>query len=119
MKNLEVFKFGFDPDKCDLEVLKNRVSRIIWTCIKNNHLVDQYFNDDVLNVAKRIKTNNPSNYQEFKNIIRASPLNVFGRITVDEKVLFCQTEMDHEFWGRVWRYIKGRSKFRIEIQEKT
>lgn len=115
MKLPDVFDFRFDPDKTDLPVLKHRIGKILWTCIKHRHITSQYFNNDILMTAERIEKEAPENYITFKHIIKTSPLSVFGKITIDENVTYSHAEMDHEFWGGVWALIKGRRTLRINI----
>ena len=112
-----IFKLSFDPDKSDLPVLKNQTGRILWMCIKSGHITSQHFNDHVLSVANRIEKEAPQDYYAFEKIIKSSSLSVFGRVTVEETSLFHHDKMDHEFWGEVWRTLKGRRRLDIEIKE--
>lgn len=115
MKTLEVYQFGFDPEKSDDEIFKDRTSLILWTCIRSKHITDQYFSKKIKDVADRIKKEKPDNYFDFEKIIKSSKLRGFGQVSVHETMHYCDKKMDHEFWSDIWKAIKGKRLFKIEI----
>jgi len=103
--------FAFDLDKANIPALTDRVGRILWACIRVQHLVNQHFNDNVQNVALRIAEQKPKIYEEFKTIILRSGLNIFGTIG---NMNF--GNLDDEFWQGVWEYIIDEKELEIEIR---
>ena len=115
MKATEKLKFKFDPEKSDIPALKDRRGLIIWGCIKRGHITSQYFNKDVEGVVERIENEKPGHYHEFINIIQNSNLSTFGRVCVENNQFNTDHRTDHEFWGGIWEYIRGRRYIEIEI----
>lgn len=100
--------FKFDPDTSDTPALTDRVGRILWACIKYQHIVSQYFNGNVQNVALRIAEKKPKTYEEFKVIILRSGLNIFGT-----ELGF---KLDDEFWQGIWEYVVGEKELEMEVK---
>jgi hypothetical protein len=119
MRNLETIQITFDPAKSDKqivrEIFKNHTATVLWCSIKTGNIVDQYFNDTVMKVAKEIDEKEPWNYHEFLKIV--SPLtNQFGKVVVSFDT-FCggyEFEIDHEFWFDIFAAIKHKRCFRLE-----
>jgi hypothetical protein len=119
MKAPETVAFAFDPDKSDIPALANRIGRILWACIRSGHIVDQYFNDQVLDMAEWIDKDKPSNYETFVKMINMSHLNRFGTRPYGEDGKECRGyRTDPEFWRGVWEYINGEKTLSIIIQVK-
>ena len=112
----DVFEFQFDPKTSKGAVFQDRVGFVLWTCIKSGHIVSQYFNDDVMLVSQRVKTEKPDSYYAFKKIIEVSPLSSFGRfnylISLNESI----NELDQQFWAIVWRYVRSPSSMKIKVE---
>jgi len=70
MEIKENVKLGFDPkttkaDRID-EVFADDVARTLWLTWRPSHIVNQYFGDDVLTIAKRIKKTPPTTVQQLR-----------------------------------------------------
>lgn len=113
--------FSFDPDRANIPALSDRLGRILWACIKYQHIVSQHFNGNVQDVALRIAEQKPKNYEEFKTIISSSGLCNFGTIWKNQYLGMPMTGwavLDDEFWQGVWEYLMGKKELRIEIRIK-
>jgi len=102
--------FKFDPYKSDIPALSDKNGRILWACIKYQHIVSQHFNGNVQDVALLIAENKPKNYEDFKHIILLSGLNIFG--TIGD--MNCHN-LDDEYWRGIWEYINGEKTLNVEI----
>jgi hypothetical protein len=109
--------FRFDPDKADIPALTDFCGRILWACIRTQHIVNQFFNGEVQSVALRIAEVKPKNYEDFKTIIASSGLRVFGTFCPKSERLGIELypELDDEFWQGVWEYITGKKKLEIVV----
>lgn len=112
MKAPKEVNFSFNPDISLIPALHNRIGKILWSCIKATHIVDQNFNDDVIYVVEKISIRQPKQYRSFLKIIRYSKLNVFGTKWIDNVGLPMSGRLilDDEFWQDVWKYIKGKKE---------
>ncbi len=109
--------FGFDPDKSDIPALGSFVGRLLWACIRTNHIVSQYFDGNVQKVAVLLDKDKPANYAAFKRIISSSGLNVFGTHWVGGGNSFGgHTELDDEYWKGMWDYVTRKKVFEMEIK---
>ena len=103
--------FAFDPDKSDIPVLTDRVGKILWACIRKQHIVSQYFDGNVQDVTLSIAEQKPENYEDFKKIILCSGLNIFG--TIGNMNYY---NLDDEFWQGVWEYVQGKKELEMEVE---
>lgn len=111
--------FAFDPDKSDIPALADKVGRILWACIRKQHIVSQHFNGNVQDVALRIIEEKPKDYKDFKAIIFSSGLSIFGTYCpIDEFNRQGCAILDDEFWQGVWEYITGKKELEMEISNK-
>jgi hypothetical protein len=116
MHNLEVYKIKFDPESSNdslvREIFKNKIATILWCSIKAGHVVDQYFNKNILEIANKL-----NEHQHYCNFLKiTSDLNSqFGRVTVDGTMLHHYDEIDHEFWSDIFKAINNQRCFKIEI----
>jgi len=106
----EIICLNFNPEESEdekiREIFRNRIARILWCCLRNNHVTDQYFNNIVLEVTEEI--NDSLTYDDF--LKRAAKLTkLYGRCTVDEG-----SRIDNEFWGDVFKAIKGKRCFQYK-----
>jgi len=109
--------FAFDPDRADIPALACRVGRILWACIKYQHITSQHFNGNVQDVALRIAETKPKDYEEFKSIISISGLRIFGTYCPKDKYgRECPPILDDEFWQGVWEYVTGSRQLEMEIK---
>lgn len=107
----------FDPDTSNIPALTDKTERIIWACIRYQHIVSQYFNDNVAMVVLRIAEIKPKNYEEFKAIIATSDLRVFGTLLMPSPLgeAVCPV-LDDEFWRGVWEYVTGNKQLEMEVK---
>lgn len=117
MHNQETIKMGFDPSKLEDETLraifKDHVATVLWCSIKSGHIVDQYFNDLILECAAKADIKEHSYHAFIKSMQRLT--NQYGKICVYETQLgFNQYEIDHEFWGDIFNAILYKRCFRLE-----
>ena len=122
MKAPEKVVFAFDPDESDIPALSDRVGKILWACIRKQHIVSQHFNGNVQDVSLRIAEQKPKSYEEFKTIIRCSGLNIFGThcLLSSMGTPLCPT-LDDEFWQGVWEYITGEKEliYNVHVNEQA
>ena len=117
MKAPEKLSFAFDPSESDIPALASRVGRILWGCIKQQHITDQYFNDHVLGVVDKIGENNPTTYREFKNIIQHSGLQGYGCCRDDGSLgVPAHQRLDDDFWDGVWLYVSGAAGIKMVLE---
>lgn len=110
---------AFDPEKSGLVSFSSEVGKILWCCVKYQHLADQYFDLHISQVAEYINVNKIDTYEAFKNHISVSKLNMFGIVykgTRMEIIACCHRELDDEFWQGVWEYITGEKELEIEVK---
>jgi len=112
--------FAFDPDESNIPALADRVGKILWGCIKTQHIVSQHFNGNVQDVALRIAEQKPKVYEEFKNIIVRSGLNIFGTHCLTNPIVIpLPPTLDDEFWQGVWEYINGEKKLLYHVNKQA
>jgi len=114
MKAPEKVVLAFDPEKSDLLILHNRVGKILWCCIKYQHLAGESFNRDVQYATSLVDQTKPENYTHFKDIIHISQLNIYGTIGNCHNHI-----LDPEFWEKIWKYITGEEKLKITISSES
>lgn len=113
---------AFDPEESGLVSFDSKVGRILWCCIKYQHLADQYFDLHISQVAEYINVNKIDTYEAFKSRIGISKLNMFGTVytgTPMEITACCHRELDDEFWQGIWAYITGEKELEIVIELKN
>ena len=110
--------FGFNPDGEDLHpVFKNRIGKILWACIKDQHLTCTMFSYNVLNIATTIEEKDPKNYNDFKGIIKNSSLSEFGTDCVKEYMYSSDRKLSDEFWEQVYKYIIKEEELEIIVKD--
>ncbi len=110
---------AFNPEESGVVSFTSKTAKIIWCCIRKQHIVDQHFDSKVFSFAEYLDENMPSCYEAFKNIVNCTDLRVFGIIytgTPMEQSACCNRELDDEFWSGVWEYITGEKMLEIKIQ---
>lgn len=109
---------AFDPDEAGLASFTSDTAKIIWCCIRKQHIVHQHFDSQVFGFAEYLDENMPDDYGSFKSMVACTDLRVFGICytgTPMEQRCCSHRELDDEFWQGVWEYIKGRKKLEVEI----
>jgi len=112
MKCLEIAKLQFKPENSDneiKEIFECYESKVLWCCIKSNHVTDQFFNTRIIAVAKELQQHQPNEYDEFIKL--CEPLvNLFGRITIQGTAfdMLQPTKTDHEYWSGIFNHINGK-----------
>lgn len=92
-KQLEEVKFAFDPYKSDnptiRAVFQDDIAQIIWCAIKRNHLVDQYFNDNCIGLAKTLRLKKFANITgaELNSMLRNRGMIGSQEYDVGDKIL--------------------------------
>ena len=119
MHNLETVELTFDPSKSDnekiREIFKNHASTVIWCSIKSCNVVDQYFNDIVLEVVKKLDDKSLWKYREFLKVVEKLT-NSYGTVCVSlEAFCGCEHEIDHEFWSDIHKAINRKRCFNLKI----
>ena len=119
MKCSQKVTFNFNPNESDIPALSDRIGRILWACIKTGHITSQYFNDHIAATALRIEMEKPKDYEQFKDLIKRSPLQNFGtlRDPKQESRLTNWMILDDEFWKGMWYHITKKTKLEIIINE--
>ncbi len=118
MRTLEVYKLSFEPKNAPekvQEILKNKTASILWCAIKAGHITDQYFNQEVLEVAKSIDSSDTNDYKVFLGLCERLT-NLYGRVNVYDTSFNKQYEKDHEFWGDIFKAIHRQRCFRTEVE---
>jgi len=105
-------QFGFDVRETNIRSLTVPIAFIIWTLIKGNHLTEDGFDEQVINLVYQIHKYKPKNYMEFKGCVQGSRLNSgFGSYHITS---MNYNVLDDEFWLGVWYYIQNQDEFTIE-----
>lgn len=119
MKAATEFSLDFDPDKLEdpelKEIFENSTAKIIWCCIKKNHLTDQFFCKNLLKASKKIDEGIlQRQYISYSHFLDACYylLKDFGLIPVNDTYV-----IDNEFWISIYDMILG-GYFRITIDLK-
>ena len=106
--------FAFDYEKSSIPALADKMGLILWGVIRTNHIVSQYFNDNVMDVVHRIEKEEPKDYAVFKNIITTSGLHIFGTICKkSERGFELRPVFDDEYWQGMWEYLMGEKSVDI------
>ena len=122
MEANQLCELKFDPSKSGddniRKIFNDSVSIILWCCIKTRHLVDQNFNDIVLNVTNKINSNFPNYYDEFVKLI--VPLtNQYGVVSVKPNNCgfnnYGPKHIDNEFWGQIYEMICNNRHFEYKL----
>lgn len=110
-------KFGFDPIKKNVVSFGNETAKIIYCCIRTQHMVDDDFDRQVLEFAKKLDEEMPQYYSDFRRMVRRSSLQGFGQRTIHEFGMFRDTILDDDFWIGVWEYINKWKTLKINIKK--
>jgi len=102
--------FRFDPFESKDLRFKNRIYLTVWACISYRHLRDQNFNDEIEDFVKEIEEEQPTTYQEFKEIVSYSSVSRYGNYG---NLGF---GLRDDFWKQLWIYVK-QQLFKDSIQE--
>jgi hypothetical protein len=94
---------AFDPNLSKTEVFKDKISTIIWCCVANQHLKDQYFDDNVKYLAQLIKKKKPSTYKAFKEIVLSTEMRQYG---LESSRGFFGSNLSDKFCTGVWGYVR-------------
>ena len=113
MKAPEEVVLAFDPEEAGVASFTSETAKIIWCCIRKQHIVDQHFDSQVFGFAEYLDEVQPRSYSEFKELVYRSELAKFGTIMGQNRRI-CRL-LDDEFWTGVWNYISGHSKLKIKI----
>lgn len=113
MKVFQPIEFGFDPEKSDIKCLHHKIAKIIWCCIKVQHIVDQYFNDQVYEFALKIEKKKPDTYKDFIKLIYGTGLSKYGSDCDERWPYLAIKNIDDEFWQDVFKYISGEKELEI------
>lgn len=114
MKCIEVAKLSFDPETTEnlKDIFECHQAKVLWCCIKNNHVTSQFFNKKILSVGLDLQKNYACSYTEFIKI--CSPLSDFGIVNIREFGHY-HRETDHEYWGGIYEKAIHHAYFKIEI----
>ncbi|MCK5016332.1 MAG: hypothetical protein KAS32_04595 [Candidatus Peribacteraceae bacterium] len=105
--------FKFDPIESNVKSFGNEIAKIIYCCIRKNHIVDQHFDEQAFAFGKRLSENMPAYYLGFKRQIERSPFSKFGIRTISETSFSHEKILDDNFWIGVWEYIKDWHSHRM------
>ena len=105
-------RFGFDIKETNVEALKDDIGFILWSLIKQNHLTDQYFDENVMKAVEEIRRRKPKNYFEFRAAVSwGSLLSNFGTYYIEYTGSSTTNDI---FWLGVYHYIKNPQEFIFE-----
>ena len=106
--NVEEREFTFDPFKSSnpeiRAVFQDDIAQIIWVGIKWKHLVDQYFNQNCIGLAKTLRL------KKWANITGAE----LNSMLMSRRMIGSQEE---DVGDNLLPYIKGERKFKYVIKE--
>lgn len=105
MKIPRVIKWGFDPFSSGIAALSTETGRRVWGAIRVNHVVDQYFNDDVETFAREFDSKPASTVDELFRLAKRCNLQSFGAIDARGNNLWVR---DNEWWGELLDALHGR-----------
>ncbi len=118
------FVFGENPLNsnsafCDLfrEGPWQKYALIINCCVRLGHIVDQYFFDNTVKLAKVVvkqKEEKEFNYDSFLASVYKHGLSNFGRLSLGNS--YSGGPIDHNFWHRVYDYIQGETSFHCKVE---
>ena len=102
------------------EIFEDRTATILWCGIRGGHVTSQYFNQNVLKVAKEFdKKSYRTDYDEFLKVAHVLTAT-FGQATVYETTMTHNQRIDNEFWGEMFRILIRQRAFEykvVKIQE--
>ena len=103
---------AFDPVKSENEAVRkifsDRIARNLWLGIKWRHLTSQYFDDDCLKIADRIKAKSPKTPAELEVIFRCGQDPIFME----------QSEDTRRLAEALLPYVTSESDFRYDVSER-
>lgn len=110
-------KFGFDIKEANVAALKDDIGFILWCLIKQNHITDQHFDDNIMVTVKEIRKRKPQNYFEFRAVCCWTGLTShFGTYFID----YTQSRTTNDiFWLGVYYYIRNPQEFTFEFEGKV
>lgn len=113
--------FAFNPDESGIKALATFEGRVLWACIKTQHITSQHFNDNVEAVSQWLRSDRkPKTYRQFIAGIRGSGLDIFGtRMLKNDLGWEVYRTLDDEYWRGVWRYLKHRCILSIQHSSAT
>ena len=117
MKAPKEVKFGFDPTEKGVVSFTNEIAKIIYCCIRSQHIIDDKFDARVLLFAESLTERQRKWYSEFKEEVHTTFLEEYGRRTVREYGFQHQSILDDDFWIGVWEYINGWETLTITIKK--
>lgn len=114
----EIIKINFDPvqkDSIIRRIFEVHPAKVLWCLIKYNHITDSHFDSKIFELGQKIEEQMPEYYRDFLKIVQ-DLTNQFGRVTTDEFMFMGHSsEIDHEFWSDVYKAIKHKRCFNVEI----
>ncbi len=122
MKAPETITIAFDPFEAGIVSFTSKTAKIIWCCIRKQHIVDQHFDAQVFGFAEYLDENMPIDYKQFKEMIYRTELCKFGinHVGTDFQIRMCTNrQLDDEFWQGVWEYISGEKELEIIMPEEV
>jgi len=102
----------------------NRYALILNCCIRSWHIVDQYFHDSIIKLAKKLVHHQvlkeKLHYDEFLSYVFIYKLSSYGNIHFHENVLSgYSSRIDHNFWYRVYDYLMGETEFHCKVTDSS
>jgi hypothetical protein len=119
MKAPEKVKLAFDPTEAGIVSFTSRTAKILWCCIRKQHIVDQHFDSQVFGFAEWLDEEWPDNYEHFKDKVFRTELRKFGTNWINTHPGFSSSGspvLDDEFWQGVWSYLQGEKELEIEVK---
>ena len=113
MKAPTEIEIAFDVEEAGVASFTSETAKIIYCCIRKQHIVDQHFDSQVFGFAEYLDENLPLDYEGFKNMIESTELSKFGILEGGRRT--CCGPLDDEFWQGVWQYIIGEKKLEIKM----
>ncbi len=109
-----VIRWGFDPDKSTLEVLKQPDSRLIWGILRTGHIVDQDFNGDIAALVQSLRDDPPANAEALAS--RAwDRFGLYGFGTTGTGAGRRQSAPDMEYWTELFQAWSGHLVVQHEV----
>jgi hypothetical protein len=107
-----VIKWGFDPDKSEMEALRNPQDRILWSVLRSGHVVDQHFNGKLAEFGRYIRQYPPADAQTLAELAhRRFGLHGYG-VAPYARMPF---EADLEWWGELLEAWRGNTLLEHEL----
>ncbi len=117
MKAPEKVILAFDPIEAGVVSFTSRTAKILWCCIRKQHIVDKNFDSQVFGFAEWLDEEWPETYEHFKDKVSCTELRKFGTNWVNLHPGFPSSGsqvLDDEFWQGVWEYLQGEKDLIIE-----